>query len=397
MPLIVMALLSVAALSLPACGSAAIPPEADTKDTRFVAQEAVPTATPEPTPTPTPLPTTCITVPSEEGTPQEDCFTPNPIIPPKYSKLYDDLDDLAQEAEKRRAPGRRDTSTEVVRVRIEPAAEVPGSRAAIVKWLKQRGIHSQTFSDDHPYGDIEYGAIGAAVPLTLLGPLSQLEAVTYVERPIVPVIPFEVRIEDPELTDAKPDPTAEPTVTPAPSPTTTPTAKPPPTSTGKPSPESTPSPMAEATPSPTPLPMICGQGPHGEVCIVDWGPTPTPKYPALGEFSRHAQEAEEAQEASGPSGAPGQSDVEVPVVFVRINLSSNWDQVMAWIKSQGIPLMERDLLEGIYNRELGIYYYDDIDGKYIHAIFPASLLVPLSQQEGFEFFEHGCTHLLACR
>lgn len=193
MLIIVMALLSVAALSLLACGTAAIPTKAEPGEIRLAAHQSEPAATSEPTP----LPTECITVPSDEGSPEEECYTLNPIIPRKYSKLYDGLDDLAQKAEKQQASGSREATTEAVSVRIEPAAEMPGSRAAIVKWLKQHGTHSQTFSDDHPYGDIEYGAVGAAVPLTLLGPLSQLEAVAYVERPAVPVLPTPKVIKDP--------------------------------------------------------------------------------------------------------------------------------------------------------------------------------------------------------
>ena len=192
--ILLMKFLALLLTALLACGPAAQPVQQRPGNLQVQAQQE------EPTPTPTPLPTECITVRSDEGSPEEQCYTPKPCEPKKYSNLRDDLDDLAQRAEKQDAEGQSrgssSTSSDIVRVTIQPADEVSGSKAKIIEWLKQRDIHYQVF-DPHPYD-----SVAAAVPHNLLGPLSQLEAVAFVERPIVPVIPTPKVIEDPDYEPA---------------------------------------------------------------------------------------------------------------------------------------------------------------------------------------------------
>ena len=197
----------------------------------------------------------------------------------------------------------------------------------------------------------------------------------------------------PEPEEVADTPTPEPgeTTTPPPEaeePTVTPT-------TESEEPIATPTPETEK-PTQTSPPTICLQQVDGEICFEKPQPTPTPKYPVLGEFSRYAQEDEEAQADAGQAGgASGQSEVKVtPKLFVRISLLSgaSGEPMLAWLQSNGVPLTT-NWPYGIENNLVAIYGYgfesDSPDG-YIYAIVPASLLLPLSQQTGFAGIEDAC-------
>ena len=120
-------------------------------------------------------------------------------------------------------------------------------------------------------------------------------------------------------------------------------------------------------------------------------PTPTPKYPELGDLNWIAVAAEEAEaqrESSQAGGASGQSEVEVPVVHTEIIFSdqASTDAAFAWLQNNGVPLTE-DVNEywrdGIDNRVVAIY---DNGWNFIEVIMPASLILPLSRQGGFVRF-----------
>ena len=199
-------------------------------------------------------------------------------------------------------------------------------------------------------------------------------------------------IPTPEPGDtATPTPESEKaTTTPATEPeeaTATPTAEPEkPTAT--PTPES-----EEPTATPTPQPTICLEGPRGTLC-VHIPPRPTPKYPALGDLSRYAQEAEESTATGQAEGDSGQSGDSTPTLFVRVSLAASPDTVIAWLQSNGV-LLSKDVqdswAEGIKNRVVAIY---DFDYGYIYAVVPTSLLVSLSQQEGVIRMEDGCDTMM---
>lgn len=112
-------------------------------------------------------------------------------------------------------------------------------------------------------------------------------------------------------------------------------------------------------------------------------PPPTLKYPELGDqLSRYAQEAAAAQ-ASGDSGA---AEVEIPLVYLRIVLSDNTEEVVAWLQRNGIPLSE-DWVEGERGYIAGYEAERELGDDFIYAWVPASLLVAISQQEGVIYME----------
>ena len=117
-------------------------------------------------------------------------------------------------------------------------------------------------------------------------------------------------------------------------------------------------------------------------------PTPTPKYPHLGDaLSRYAVEAEEAQaDASQAGGASGASDVGTASVYVDIVLSANTEEVVAWLQRNGVPLSS-DWVEGDRGY-IAAYRADwELGDDFIYAWVPASLLVALSRQEGVSYIE----------
>ena len=121
-------------------------------------------------------------------------------------------------------------------------------------------------------------------------------------------------------------------------------------------------------------------------------PTPTPKYPDLGDLNWIAVAGEEAaaqRDASQVGGASGQSEVEIPVVRTRVVFSdqTSTDTAFAWLQSKGVPRTEEvneSWRVGIDDRVVAIY---GRGWNNIHVIMPASLLRPLSQQGGFVGFD----------
>ena len=117
-------------------------------------------------------------------------------------------------------------------------------------------------------------------------------------------------------------------------------------------------------------------------------PPPTPKYPHLGDqLSRYAQKAEEIQAGAAQSeDAAGGSGIEIPLVYLRIDLSANTEEVVAWLQRNGVPLSE-DWVEGDRGY-IGAYRVDwEFGDDFIYAFVPASLLVSLSRQEGVTYME----------
>ena len=117
-------------------------------------------------------------------------------------------------------------------------------------------------------------------------------------------------------------------------------------------------------------------------------PTPTPKYPELGEYNWIAVAGEEAaaqRDASQVGGASGQSEVEIPAVRVRITFSdqASTDAAFAWLQRKGVPRSEEvneSWRGGVKARVVAIY---SRLGNHIEVVMPASLMIPLSRQEGF--------------
>lgn len=167
-------------------------------------------------------------------------------------------------------------------------------------------------------------------------------------------------------------------------------------------------PEPEATAAPTPYPTNCIVMPEdlqgvtelaeGQVrrdglllqCFVvtPVPPTPTPKYPHLGDaLSRYAVGAEEAQaDASQAGGASGQSSAEIPIVRVRVSLASNTEEVVAWLQRSGVPLSS-DWVDGDRGY-IADYAVDwELGDDFIYAWVPASLLLSLSRQEGVTLVE----------
>ena len=171
----------------------------------------------------------------------------------------------------------------------------------------------------------------------------------------------------------------------------------------EPAADPTATPTTEPTDTPTPYPTLCIAMPEeyqdltelGENHVRRYGflyycfvetplpPPPTIKYPQLGDqLSLYAQEAEAAQAA----GASGAAATEIPLVYLRIDLAANTEEVVAWLQRNGIPLSE-DWVEGDRGY-IGAYRVDwEFGDDFIYAFVPASLLVALSQQEGIIYME----------
>ena len=119
-------------------------------------------------------------------------------------------------------------------------------------------------------------------------------------------------------------------------------------------------------------------------------PTPTPKYPELGELTWIAAAGEEAAAqrdasqaagASGASGASGQAEIEIPIAYVVITTTSNTADVVAWLQSKGLPLPQ-DRVEGDKTYIVDYAVDWELGDDFIYAYVPGSLLVPLSKQTG---------------
>jgi len=143
----------------------------------------------------------------------------------------------------------------------------------------------------------------------------------------------------------------------------------------------------EPTATPTPRPTIClDGGDRMDLCYTVPAPTPTPKYPQLGNFTQQVQSYEETHsDSSQVGGASGQTDAEIPTVYVRITLSdqASTDAVVAWLKENRVPMIP-DWQEGDkgFIRSYG-------DG-YIYAVVQVPLLVPISRREGYVWMADGC-------
>ena len=143
----------------------------------------------------------------------------------------------------------------------------------------------------------------------------------------------------------------------------------------------------EPTATPTPRPTIClDGGERMDLCYTIPAPTPTPKYPQLGSLTQQVQSYEETQsDSSQVGGASGQSDAEIPTVFVRIGLldQASTDALLAWLKENRVPMIP-DWQEG----DKGfIKSYGD---GYIYVVVQVPLLVPISRREGYLWMHDGC-------
>ena len=155
--------------------------------------------------------------------------------------------------------------------------------------------------------------------------------------------------------------------------------------------EPTATPTVEPANTPTPYPTLCIDMPEeyqdptelGEnhvrrdgflyYCFVP--PIATPKYPVLGD--RPSRSAQAAQ-----AGAA----IEIPVVYLRIDLADNTEEVLSWLQRNGVPLPV-DRVEGDrgYIADYAVDWERGDD--FIYAWVPASLLVAISQQEGVIYME----------
>lgn len=155
--------------------------------------------------------------------------------------------------------------------------------------------------------------------------------------------------------------------------------------------EPTATPTTEPTATPTPYPTLCVTIPEGYQDLTELGenhvrrdgflyycfvpPNPTPKYPVLGDLPSRLAQAVQAGAA-----------IEIPVVYLRIDLSDNTEEVLSWLQRNGVPMPE-DRVEGDRGY-IADYAVDRERGDdFIYAWVPASLLVALSQQEGVIYME----------
>ena len=157
----------------------------------------------------------------------------------------------------------------------------------------------------------------------------------------------------------------------------------------EPAADPTATPPVEPTNTPTPYPTLCVTEGYQDLtelgenhvrrdgflyyCFVP--PISTPKYPVLGDWpSRLAQAAQ--------AGAA----IEIPVVYLRIDLSDNTEEVLSWLQRNGVPMPE-DRVEGDRGYIAGYAVDRERGDDFIYAWVPASLLVAISQQEGVIYME----------
>ena len=157
----------------------------------------------------------------------------------------------------------------------------------------------------------------------------------------------------------------------------------------EPAADPTATPPVEPTNTPTPYPTLCVTEGYQDLtelgenhvrrdgflyyCFVP--PISTPKYPVLGDWpSRLAQAAQ--------AGAA----IEIPVVYLRIDLSDNTEEVLSWLQRNGVPLAV-DRVEGDRGYIAGYAVDRERGDDFIYAWVPASLLVAISQQEGVIYME----------
>ena len=349
-----LALLIAAATIMLACGPAAQPIPEEGGDLPAAESPA----------TPTPAPTVCLQG-EIDGEWFEHCITPMPPKTPKYPNLSGNLQDRVEEFEKAQDAASGGAAEDSA-VGVEVFFSTPNTYA-VALWLRSKGVLPVDLEKEmSTYFVEDVGYIGGAIPLSLLGELSRWKGVVEVREPYPRVTGAVSR--DPTAT-----PTVEPTETPVPNSTECVSIPP----------------EYQATPE-----LAEGQirvdGIAYQCFVVT--PTPTPKYPELGEYNWIAVAGEEAaaqRDASQAGGASGQSEVEIPAVRVRITFSdqASTDAAFAWLQSKGVPRSEEvneSWRGGIDDRVVAIY---GRGWNNIHAIVPASLLRPLSQQGGFIGFD----------
>ena len=206
-------------------------------------------------------------------------------------------------------------------------------------------------------------------------------------EPPVAVVPQTVQPEVDSARVGAQEEEEEDSPTPTPEPTATPTPTPEPTATPTPTPEPT------ATPTPTPYPTECvtlppewqsrtklaeGQQRRNGVLYQCYEvvPTPTRKYPDLGDFSLFAQEAEaEVESARAARGDSGAAEVHIPSVFVKADFSDSTTTTDAgeWLERNNT------IREGHDHYFLRVYP----QGGTVYVVLPATLLPSLSQLDGF--------------
>ena len=177
LPLTALALLIAAATIMLACGPAA-QPIPDTGD-------ALPAA--EPTATPTPVPTVCLQGTDWDGTKFEHCITPMPPETPKYPNLRGDLRKQVEEFEETQdavsgAAGQSGSAVGDTLVVVE--IFLSSNTDDVASWLESKGVSPFYVEkrDASPFY-AEAGAIGGAIPVSLLGELSRQKGVVAVREP----------------------------------------------------------------------------------------------------------------------------------------------------------------------------------------------------------------------
>ena len=182
-----------------------------------------------------------------------------------------------------------------------------------------------------------------------------------------------------------------PAIPPVPAGEDTFSAAPPADGSEEPAADPTATPTVEPTNTPTPYPTLCVTIPEGYQDPTELGenhvrrdgflyycfvpPIATPKYPVLGD--RPSRSAQAAQ-----AGAA----IEIPVVYLRIDLSDNTEEVLSWLQRNGVPLSV-DRVEGDRGYIAGYAVDRERGDDFIYAWVPASLLVAISQQEGVIYME----------
>ncbi len=172
-----LALLIAAATIMLACGPVAQPiPEEG--DTRPAAESPA---------TPTPAPTVCLQGTDRDGTKFEHCITPMPPKTPKYPNISGSLRGQVEEFEETRdaasgASGQsgRAVGDTLVAVEIFLSANTDD----VAAWLESKGVSPFYVQkrDASPFY-AEAGSIGGAIPMSLLGELSQQKGVVEVREP----------------------------------------------------------------------------------------------------------------------------------------------------------------------------------------------------------------------
>ena len=125
---------------------------------------------------PVPPPTICVTVAENtDGTTVEECGPGEAAVERQYTKLPADWDRDAQEAEELAKSNRKRSDVDPNNVDhisfyIIPDDSVEGAVDTITAFLKKKGVTYVLVAD----GD--YTMIWAGIPLTVLGPLSDLPA-----------------------------------------------------------------------------------------------------------------------------------------------------------------------------------------------------------------------------